>query len=274
MKRSHIGSLVAALALLASPLLAETPATQETDAAPDAPAAVFFENFESEPFLIQHRLLQAAPGEGVDGSTGLRAKYVGEERGSDRIVRRLPLDGELDEATLLYDVRFEEDFQFVRGGKLHGLGPVRPITGGNPIRPDGWSARVTFGPEGRVRTYIYHQDQPGTYGTTRSAADFRFEKGRYHAVSLHVRVNDPDEANGFAHIYVDGELVVEHDELRLRGEGGDDTLINRFLFSTFHGGSSPQWAPTDEEGEYVNVHATFDNFAVFPGKKVRPQPGE
>ena len=32
---------------------------------------------------------------------------------------------------------FDEDFQFVKGGKLLGLGPERHITGGRPIIPEG-----------------------------------------------------------------------------------------------------------------------------------------
>jgi hypothetical protein len=40
---------------------------------------------------------------------------------------------------------FDQDWQWVLGGKLHGLGPEQPITGGNERLPTGWSARVTFG---------------------------------------------------------------------------------------------------------------------------------
>jgi hypothetical protein len=252
--------------------LAQKPSTPES---PPEAERIFQEDFESEsPEFARHALLDLAPGEGVGGSTGLRATYVGEDRGSSRIVmqQRLPERG--TEYTLVYDVRFEDDFQFVRGGKLHGLGPSRPITGGQPMRPDGWSARVTFGPEGSIRTYLYNQDQTGVYGTTRPARDFRFQTGEWHAVSLHVKLNDPDEANGFAHIYVDGERVVAHDNVRFRGEDGDHTLIDRVLFSTFHGGSNPDWAPRTEDGEYATVHATFDNFAVYRGAFVRAQAGE
>jgi N-sulfoglucosamine sulfohydrolase len=114
--------------------------------------------------LLQHDKLTLAPGEGVNGGTGLRAEYEGYERGSKRIVTHefLPEPGR--EFTLNYDVRFDEDFQFVKGGKLLGLGPKRHITGGRPIVPGGWSARVTFKEGGAARLYTYHQDQPGQYG--------------------------------------------------------------------------------------------------------------
>jgi N-sulfoglucosamine sulfohydrolase len=104
--------------------------------------------------LLQHDKLTLAPGEGVNGGTGLRAEYEGYERGSKRIVTHefLPEPGR--EFTLNYDVRFDEDFQFVKGGKLLGLGPKRHITGGRPIVPGGWSARVTFKEGGAARLYL------------------------------------------------------------------------------------------------------------------------
>ena len=44
------------------------------------------------------------------------------------------------------------------------------------------------------------------------------------------------------------------------------------MFSTFHGGHSPSWAPKDGNGDYITVRAWFDNIAVYPGKHVRTAP--
>ena len=186
----------------------------------------------------------------------------------------LPAPG--PEFSLNYDVRFEPDFRFVLGGKLLGLGPTRHIAGGRPLAPTGWSARVTFKEEGAARLYTYHQDQPGQYGDRGEVLNpFTFTRGRYYAVSLHVRVNDPPQAaNGFSRLYVDGVLVERHEGLRLRGTGGDETLINKFMFSSFHGGHMPEWAPRDADGNYATVHATFDNIAVYAGERVRPAPAK
>jgi hypothetical protein len=93
-------------------------------------------------------------------------------------------------------------------------------------------------------------------------------------VTLHVRVNDPPEAsNGFSRLYVDGELIEQHENLRLRGTGGDATLINKFMFSSFHGGHHPHNAPRDAEGNYTTVYATFDNIKVYEGEHIRPPAG-
>ena len=224
--------------------------------------------------LVSHRHLDVVRGVGVGGGRALRATYEGFDRGSERIVLRFPLPRSSDEMTLCYDVRFEEDFQFVRGGKLHGLGPVRPVSGGNPMTPEGWSARVNFGRDGGIRSYLYVQDKPGRYGLSQGATSFRFEKGRWHAVSLHVKLNSgPDVSDGFVRIHVDGALLVDQGDLRFRAATGRDTLISQFLFSTFHGGSNPDWAPKKEDGSYATVHAHFDNIAVYTGERVRGEPG-
>ena len=226
--------------------------------------------------LLQHEKLSLAPDAGVGTSTGLRAEYTGSDRGSERIVTHVFLPEPGLEFSLNYDVRFDQDFQFVRGGKLLGLGPEEHIAGGRPIVPSGWSARVTFKEGGAARLYTYHQDMQGQYGDRGVIhKPFNFERERYYSVSLHVRVNDPPEAaNGFSRLYVDGDLIENHEALRLRGTGGQPSLINKFMFSSFHGGHMPEWAPRDEAGNYKTVFATFDNIAVYDGERVRPAVGK
>ena len=215
---------------------------------------------------------------GLDGSAGLRTTYVGGEMGSERVVVRSRLDQPLREATLSFDVRFDKDFQFVRGGKLHGLGPTRPTTGGNPTKPDGWSVRLTFRGQGGLQTYVYDQRKEGKYGIGKVAENFAFKPGRWYHLDLHVRVNDDSyAADGLAHVWVDGKRLIEHDNLQLRAEGGDETLITSLLYSTFHGGNGPTWAPTNDDGSFATVYADFDNFAVAAGPPsisptTRPRP--
>jgi hypothetical protein len=240
---------------------------------------VLAESFEGEgavaKALLRDPRLTIADGEGVGGGRALKATYVGGPVGSERLVRHLPVGERGLEYTLQYDVKFDRDFQFVRGGKLHGLGPDRPVTGGDPIRPDGWSARVMWRTGGHVELYTYHQDQRGKYGDKGEVVKpLSFAPGRWYSVSLHVRLNDSAEAaNGFVRLYVDGALTERQEGLRLRGAVSDDTLIGSFLFSTFHGGNDPSWAPKNGDGGYANVHAWFDNFAVWRGERVRARPG-
>ena len=223
--------------------------------------------------LIAHKLLELVPKQGTHQSNGLKATYKSYPRGSERIVVRYPFGESGMEYTLLFDVKFDKDFQFVKGGKLHGLGPKYPITGGNTMKPKGWSARMMFHKHNSIQTYIYCQNKKSKWGATSQNPKFKFEKDRYYAISYHVRLNDLGKANGFAHIYIDGHPIIQHEGIEYRGSDDPATLISQFLFSTFHGGHTPDWAPKDAEGNFKDVYIYYDNFAVVKGIFVKDKIG-
>ncbi len=172
--------------------------------------------------------------------------------------------------TLCYDVLFPEGFQFVKGGKLHGLGPKNPVTGGKPTKAAGWSARVGFRPKGGISTYIYDQEKKIKYGITKTASAFSFKPGVYHSVSLHIKINSSSNvADGFVRLYVDGKRVVETEKVKMRSTNETESLVGTFLFSTFHGGSSIEYAPRSAKGLFSREHAHFDNIAVYEGECIR-----
>ncbi|MFO7629004.1 MAG: hypothetical protein R6W06_05705 [Prochlorococcaceae cyanobacterium] len=190
-------------------------------------------------------------------------RYLGNEKGSERIAINLPLQRSVSRARLSFDVRFSPDFDFARGGKLLGLAPRRPVTGGAPRRPDGWSARLSFQPQGGVATYIY--DQPvkrRRFGIVKRSREPVFQPGTWHHVSLDLQLNDAARANGSAMIHVDGALVVNATGLELRGSGLNQAPIQKLLFHTFHGGSNDAYTPRDALGQPAVVSALFDNILI------------
>lgn len=224
--------------------------------------------------LVRHKLLVVREREGVAGSNALRATYRGTKEGSERIVTSFALPEKLDSATLVFDVKFGEDFQFRKGGKLHGLGPDHRITGGRKMKSDGWSARAMWRPNG-ISSYVYCQNKKNKYGQGPDRMhDHVFKKGRYYSISLYVQLNRPAKAaNGVMRVYVDGKGVAEDTQIQFRSVEGEHTRITHLLFSTFHGGNGPSWAPKDMDGNYIDVHAYFDNIAVYDGLYVRQAPG-
>mgnify|MGYP003641414997 FL=1 len=220
--------------------------------------------------LLTHPLIKWVSTNGVDSSKCIEVMYVGYEQGSKRVVKEFILEEPIREATLNYSIKFEKGFQFVKGGKLHGLGPVQKVTGGDPIRTNGWSARIMFNPNGKVASYLYHQKMSGTYGEGLHSTKPVFTPGRYNHVAIYVKLNNPYAAkNGKFELWVDGQKILAQDSIQFRGEPGDHTLINKVLFSTFHGGHMPEWAPKDKNGAYQNETAWFDDIYVYKGRYIR-----
>tara|TARA_B100000700_G_C15060238_1_gene865299 strand:+ start:6851 stop:7621 length:771 start_codon:yes stop_codon:yes gene_type:complete len=201
--------------------------------------------------------------EGTEGSKALKVYYQGFARGSKRIIRTIPLSQATTSATLSFAGKFCEGFDFAKGGKLHGFAPENPVTGGTPIKPDGWSARAMWGQNGQLKTYVYHQGMKGKYGDTKPAPEFRFEPGRYYHLSYRLTLNQPaSESNGEFSISVNDKLIVEHTGLQFRASENASTLIHQFMFNTFHGGSSPEWAPRNNKGDYKRDCAYFDDIRI------------
>lgn len=84
-------------------------------------------------------------------------------------------------------------------------------------------------------------------------------------VRIRVKLNTPGKADGEFAVHVDGKQVNQQSGVEFRARDGKGTLISRMLFSTFHGGNSPGHAPKDKKGNFITVHADFDNFLVTEG---------
>jgi len=166
-----------------------------------------------------------------------------------------------------YRIKFEEGFEFVKGGKLPGLCGGQCYTGGNtPQQGDGWSARIMWRRDGDIVQYMYFTDQHNTTGDdfnwNLAGEQKRFQIGRWYDVATQVILNtvpDPDGAgkghkNGIVRSWLDGEQVLEVDTVRYVDFA--DQKINRFYFSTFHGGSDNTWAPSKD------VYVRFDDFRI------------
>lgn len=245
-----------------------------------AQGAELVETFDASPSSPLARKLMTRPHvsfeaqSGVGGSGAIRVWYEGYARGSKRVTATQSLARTETEATLVYDVKFCQGFDFAKGGKLHGLGPAQPVTGGQAVKPSQWSARVIFRSGGGVAAYLYHQELPGQYGEVISNQRFHFTPNRYYAVSLYIKLNDPGEKrNGMVRVYVDGVLIISKDSVRFRSFDDEPSRISNLLFNTFHGGHSEDFSPRNPDGSYSTECAYFDNFAVHPYLHVRRAPG-
>ncbi len=162
-----------------------------------------------------------------------------------------------EEYYLEYYIKFGDDFDFQLGGKLPGLSGGESNSGGNKPDGDGWSARLMWRENGKLVVYLYHMDQPTSYGEdfelNRSA-----EPGSWHRITQRVKVNTGNNNDGILQVWFDGELVLLRTNIRFRNN--NQAPVDHFFFSTFYGGNTPEWAP-DRDG-----YVYFDNFRIGTNK--------
>lgn len=159
---------------------------------------------------------------------------------------------------LSYKVRFGEDFDFVKGGKLPGLcGGPKTITGGDPVNGlEGFSARLMWRKGGRGEAYVYHVHKKAKYGDSFEFPDeFRFKRANVHEIRIRVDMNKAGKKDGQLRVWIDGDLLVERINLQWRKKS--DYGVDSILFNTFHGGGDAGWAPDRD------VWADFAGFKVL-----------
>jgi len=205
----------------------------------------------------------------VDGSEAyagrsLRIRYPagsqsGDVQNTGMSVWVMPLPASYDSLYASYRVYFPPEFEFVRGGKLPGLaGGTGPSGGGKPTGRDGWSARMMWVRFGRAIQYVYHPDQPGSSGQSFRYAigkqRVHMAGGRWHHVEHQIVMNTPGKKDGVMRAWMDGELVLEVKTMRFRDVATFG--IDKFMFSSFFGGATPDHAARKDE------HALFDDFVI------------
>jgi len=175
-----------------------------------------------------------------------------------------------DELYCAFDVYFESDAEFVKGGKL----PGSPRSTGwltnqkgkrGKIKPDGtdyWSAGAVWSFDGELKAYVYHANQSRVWGDTihwHDGADGEntyFTPGKWHRIEIRVKINTPGVLDGRMQGWFDGELRLDRSDLMFRMPGGEHLRIGQYFAVTFFGGGDSSFAPSEDQ------HVYFDNFVV------------
>lgn len=185
-----------------------------------------------------------------------------------------------------YAVYFDDDFQWVKGGKLPGIGIGRDdktATGGEWQR-DAGSMRVMWREGGQAIGYLYlpteiasNKKRDGTIHVQSSefkkAAEgalgkpagidlffhqrggLRFKRGAWNTVRIEVKLNDPGKRNGLLRLSINGQTR-ELDDVIYRESS--DIRINMVLTQLFFGGGSREWcAKKKETVSFKDFKVTF-----------------
>ena len=159
-----------------------------------------------------------------------------------------------DSLRLSYYVRFSQDFDFVKGGKLPGLFGGTQTSGGNdPDGTNGFSTRFMWRRDGKGEVYAYLPTS-SHYGTSIGRGNWYFTPGTWHHLEQQVDLNNPDQKNGRVQVWLDGKKVLDQSNLQFRTT--EKLKIEGIFFSTFFGGSDQSWATPKE------VTVDFTNFSV------------
>lgn len=166
---------------------------------------------------------------------------------------------EKNEYYLSYWLRFSDNFSFQLGGKLPGLAAGGLCSGGQVCDgTNGFTARFMWRRGGKIVLYLYHMDKKGPWGDDiplvyPSGEDVAFEQGKWYRITERVRINSANtNPDGEVEVWVNGIQVLLHKGIRFTSNGEG---VNRFYFSTFHGGNTPEWGP--EETCHLNVDDIF-----------------
>lgn len=158
-----------------------------------------------------------------------------------------------DRVCLHYQLRFEANFDFVKGGKLPGLyGGEAPSGGEEVTGENGYSLRLMWREDGQGELYAY---LVGREGESIGRGSWHFPTGRWVTVEQEVVLNTPGEENGVVRVWIDGWPVLEQRNLVYRTT--EQVGIDGIMFSTFFGGTGEKWrTPRDQ-------HVDFATFRLF-----------
>lgn len=154
-----------------------------------------------------------------------------------------------NELYLSYKVKFQKDFNFVKGGKLPGLFGGENIFGKRPNGHDGWNAMMMWREDGLIVQYLYHPDQLDIWGDDlvwriEGKAQY-FIPDTWYTVEHRIVMNTPKNNDGILQCWLNGELALDIRDLRYRDT--PNLKIDSLYFSTFFGGNDSSWATQKDE---------------------------
>jgi len=206
--------------------------------------------------LDEGRVSVVGLGEAFRGN-GIRVDYpkgsVGPGEGGAQWLLPLPA---YEEMYLTYYVLFPIGWDGKKGGKLPGLvgGPEWPTGGKNVTGSNGFSARYMWRPDSKLVIYLYHMDQPGTYGENFELYH-NIETGKWIKFTQRIKMNTVGKSNGEVQVWVNDEESLFLTNIRFRTV--ESVKVDKVYFSTFYGGNTSDWGPVKDESIY------FDEFMIY-----------
>ncbi|HGY1288713.1 TPA: polysaccharide lyase [Raoultella ornithinolytica] len=158
-------------------------------------------------------------------------------------------------ALIQYSVRFPDDFDFVKGGKLPGLyGGIGNSGGVIPDGYDGFSVRLIWGKNGigKVYAYIPQTQNIQKWGVGIADSKWSFTRGKWETITLQIKLNSVGLSNGKMKLWLNNQLVIDRTNIVYRKS--NNLSLDGVMFSTFFGGNNSSFAPKrDQYIDFRNI---------------------
>ncbi|KAG1716627.1 hypothetical protein ID866_505 [Astraeus odoratus] len=181
-----------------------------------------------------------------------------------------------DSMLLSYELAFDLDFNWVKGGKLPGLrgGPnTSGCSGGSQSTGDDcFSMRLMWRASGAGEAYAYMLS-PNNLCSESNIMVGPLQPARWMRITILVQMNNPpDIANGNLVLYFNDVHVLSQQNLQFRSGTGVD--IGGMFFSTFFGGSDSSWATPKAVNTYYRDFQLYGSSAPsnLTGKRASSVP--
>lgn len=156
-----------------------------------------------------------------------------------------------DHAVLSYTLEIPDGFEWVKGGKLPGLGGnIAPnFPGHSPATPPAglnWTVRPMWAEGGRLWLYVWDMRVPaGGYPIQLFSKYPVLSPGNAYQIEVEAKMNRPGLKDGYTAIRVNGKTAISKRWAQFRNT--DALGIDSVLVSVFYGGSGPEYAPKHDQ---------------------------
>lgn len=208
--------------------------------------------------------LQSVSGRGKVLHVNFPAGTVGTDHGLGNY--RIPLDSAYKELYLSWEYFLPTYFDFGMadghgGGKFFGGfagGSMSVIPNIDDTEVDGWASILMF-QYGYFSTYNYFKGT--TYNTGGWPLGSRVTdlyKGEWRNITVRLKINDGDNANGIFEIFENGLLVYQLPNAKIVNGFHPEYLIEHIYLNSFFGGYGPEYvSPIDQYTQFDNIIAFY-----------------
>lgn len=166
------------------------------------------------------------------------------------------------EYILSYKLKFEDGFEWTKGGKLPGLGGGEVYAGGQDVSVgDGWSFRPVWhyydginNNQPFLSPYAYYVDQPGIYGDE-FGERYTITDNAWYNIWIHIKMNTGTNSDGKLHMKVNNSTVYYNSTFRWVTQNSGRE-IDELMWDIFRGGVGSDYIASDDYLIY------FDTFVI------------